>query len=190
MVGLTACLVLLAGGCGDDDPDKADPPSPSPSSSDGSGSPAEPTTPTETATTVAPATGPVLKLRGTRLRLPEGWHVDNDQSNILVVGASEDLGMLINLSSFPSLDRKASLEDLAKATVETGGYAKGSIKKPGEMAGRPAFRVAGKAYGDYTEEYGLIHKGDIVSVEFVFIDAPKQGRRELIESVLATVRLP
>ena len=54
---------------------------------------------------------------------------------------------------------------------------------------RPAFHVAGRVVGDASEEFGLIHDGDIVSVEFTFRSGPDAGRQELIESVLATVEL-
>lgn len=182
----TLCLALLVSGCGGDDDSEGDDPPASPSASaTGSSEPTAPTSPT-----VEPATGPVLTLKGVSLNLPEGWHVDNDDSNILVVGADKDSDVLINLSSFPSLDPNASIAALARSTQKTGGYPANSVQPPATMAGRPAFHVAGEVAGDYTEEFGLLNGGDIVSVEFVFWNAPKAGRQELIDSVLATVQLP
>lgn len=181
------CLALLVSGCGDDEPEGGDPPTPPSSSASESADPTAPPSPTRSA-----ATGPVLSLKGVSLHLPQGWQISNDDSNILVVGADQDGDAVINLSSFPSLDRGASLGELARATVRTGGYPPGSVQEPVTMAGRSAFHVAGAVMGDDSEEFGLINRGDIVSVEFVFISdpPPRAERQELIDSVLASVVLP
>ena len=49
------------------------------------------------------------------------------------------------------------------------------MQPPTTMAGQPAFHVAGEVVGDYSEEFGLIHDGEIVSVEFVFFRGPEAG---------------
>lgn len=180
------CLALLMSGCSDDDDPETEGPPEAPSSSS---STEETAPPTDEPTTVAPATGPVLEVKDISLRMPEGWAVDNDDASFLVVGASADERTLINLSSFPSLDPDASIERLARSTEKTGGYAKGSVQPPATLAGQPAFHVAGDVVGDFHEEFGLIHEGEIVSVEFVQLRGPKTGWSELIESVLATVEL-
>ena len=183
----TLCLVLLVSGCSDDDPEAKDPPtSESPSATD---STTEPTEPTDDPATVEPAAGPPLTLKGVSLRMPQGWHLDNDDASFLVVGAADDRTAIVNLGSFPSLDPNVSLMRLARSTLRTGGYSNGKILPEATMAGRPAFHVTGDVVGDWTEEFGLLHEGEIVSVEFVFFRGPKTGRQELIESVLATVEL-
>ena len=78
---------------------------------------------------------------------------------------------------------------MAQSTQRTGGYPPNAVQPPTTMAGLPAFHVAGRVAGDDSEEFGLIHDGEIVSVEFVFLRGPEAGRQELIESVLATVEL-
>ena len=183
----TLCLVLLVSGCSDDDPEaKVPPASESPSATDSS---TEPTEPTDDPATVEPATGPPLTLKGVSLRMPEGWHLDNDDASFLVVGAADDRTAIVNLGSFPSLDPNVSLMRLARSTLRTGSYSNGKILPEATMGGRPAFHVTGDVVGDWTEEFGLLHEGEIVSVEFVFLRGPKTGRQELIESVLATVEL-
>lgn len=180
----TLCLVLLLSGCGDDDPESKDPPaSESPSATDST------TEPTDDPATVEPASGPPLTVKGVSLRMPEGWHLDNDEASFLVVGAADDRTAIVNLGSFPSLDPDVSLRRLAQSTLRTGSYSNGTILPEATMAGQPAFHVTGDVVGDWTEEFGLIHDGEIVSVEFVFLRGPKTGRQELIESVLATVEL-
>ena len=168
MAGAVACLALVATGCSDDDDPEGEGPPASPSSSDVS-SPTDETSPTDEPTTVAPATGPALKVKAVSLRMPEGWAVDNDDASFLVVGAADDGTALINLSSFPALNPDASLDRLARSTVKTGGYPPDSVLPPTTMAGQPAFHVAGEVGGDYSEEFGLIHDGEIVSVEFVLL---------------------
>jgi hypothetical protein len=180
------CLALLVTGCSDDDDPEAEGPPESPSSSS---SATDETAPTDEPTTVPPATGPVLEVKNISIRMPEGWKLDNDDASFLVVGADAEENTLINLSSFPSLDPDASIDRLAKSTEKTGGYPKGSVLPPTTMAGQPAFHVAGDVVGDYHEEFGLIHEGEIVSVEFVHLRGPRDGWPELIESVLATVEL-
>lgn len=180
------CLVLLVTGCSDDDEPEGEGPPESPASSSSS---TEETTPTDEPTTAPPATGPVLEVKAISLRMPEGWKLDNDDASFLVVGADAEENTLINLSSFPSLDPDASIARLAKSTEKTGGYPEGSVLPPTTMAGQPAFHVAGEVVGDYHEEFGLIHEGEIVSVEFVHLRGPRDGWPELIESVLATVEL-
>ncbi len=191
--GAALCLVLLVGGCSGDDPEAKDPPpSGSPSASDSPSEPTEPTGPTgptDDPATVEPATGPPLTVKGVSLRMPEGWHLDNDDASFMVVGAADDRTAIINLGSFPSLDPDVSLRRLARSTLRTGGYSNGKVLPEATMAGRPAFHVTGDVAGDWTEEFGLIHEGEIVSVEFVFRRGPKAGRQELIDSVLATVEL-
>lgn len=182
------CLALLVTGCSDDDEPEGEGPPESPSSSDAS-SPTDETTPTDEPSTVAPATGPELSVKDVSIRLPEGWAVDNTDASFLVVGAANDDTGVINLSSFPSLDPDASIDVLARSTVKTGGYPRDAVQPPTTMAGQPAFHVAGEVVGDYSEEFGLIHDGEIVSVEFVFFRGPEEGRQELIDSVLATVEL-
>jgi hypothetical protein len=185
------CLALLAAGCGDDEEPEGGSPPEAPSSSSSSSTTTAPTDPTgsTTAPAVEPATGPPLKVKGVSLRLPEGWHVDNTDASFLHVGAADDRSGVINLGSFPALDPDVSLNRLARSTIRTGGYEPGEILPETTVAGRPAFHVAGPVAGDPSEEFGLVHDGEIVSVEFVFFRGPAAGRQELIESVLATVEL-
>jgi len=190
-----ALLGLSLTGCNDDDP-KADGGPSSPSSSatreetnpTPSGDPSGSGSPTSD---VPPATGPRLSLKGASLRMPEGWHVFNDESQIAVVGEDPEDFHTIDLSVFPALDQNATIQELARATQKTGGYPRGSIKPPTTLAGKPAFNVAGMVGGRYTEEFGLLHRGDIIAVEFAFYDGISKAERErLMQSVLATVELP
>jgi hypothetical protein len=48
-----------------------------------------------------------------------------------------------------------------------------------------SYRV--RVSGQDTEEFGVLHDGDIVAVEFNFKEGLEDGRQELIDSVLATV---
>lgn len=187
VVATTLCLALA--GCGDDDPEGSEPREPS-SSSGETGSPA-PTdaSPTDEEETVPPATGPELAMEAVSLRMPEGWRVDNDDSDIVVVGLADDLTSAIYLSSFPALDPSVSIAQLARSTQKEGGYPPGSILPETTLAGQPAFHLAGPVGGDYSEELGVLHDGAIISVEFVHRDGPRKGWEELLASVLATVEL-
>ncbi len=80
-----------------------------------------------------------------------------------------------------------SIARLARITEDTGGYPKGSILPATTLGGLLAFHVRGWVVGDDTEEFGTVHDGNIVAVEFNFKAGLEEGRRELIDSVLATV---
>lgn len=179
--------VMLAGCADDDDPEAGDPPASPTSAAPTSGSPTTEPSPTDEPSTPAPATGPRLALEDVALRLPKGWFVDNDDASFLVVGAAGDRSATITLSSFPALNPDVSIARLARITARTGGYPRGSIRPETTMAGLPAFHVAGWVTGQDTEEFGVLHDGDIVSVEFNFKEGLEVGRQELIDSVLATV---
>jgi hypothetical protein len=181
------CLTALVSGCGDDEDPGGAAPTETPASSDTSTSATEPTEPPEPS--VEPATGPEMRVKAVSLRLPDDWHVDNTDASFMHVGAADDRTAVINLSSFPALDPDVSIARLAQSTQKTGSYPPGSVLPPTTMAGQPAFHVAGRVVGDDHEEFGLIHDGEIVAVEFIFLRGPKAGRQELIESVLATVEL-
>jgi hypothetical protein len=136
-----------------------------------------------------PAAGEPLSVKKVRLRMPDGWSLDNDDASYLVVGAADDRTAAIYLSSFPALDPDVSVARLAKSTQRTGGYPPNSVQPPTTMAGMPAFHVSGRVAGDYSDEFGLVHDGEIVSVEFVRRSGPKDGWQAMVESVLASVEL-
>ena len=188
-VAATLCLTLALAGCGDDEGESDAGPRETPTSAAGDTSPTGPASPTDESPSVAPASGPRLAMEQASLRLPEGWQVDNDDSDIVVVGLAKDLSAAIYLNSFPSLDSGASLEQLARSTQRTGDYPPGSIRPETTLAGEPAFHLAGQVGDDYSEEFGLLHDGDIVSVEFVHRSGPRAAWSELVASVLATVEL-
>ena len=185
VVAMALAASLMLAGCSDDA--KGDGPSASPSSSSASASPTTEPSPTAEPS-VTPASGPRLALEDVEIRLPEGWSVDNDDASFLVVGTADDRSGIINLSSFPALNPDVSIARLGQITADKGGFPRDSVQPETTMAGLPAYHVAGPVAGDDSEQFGVLHDGDIVTVEFVFRRGPKDGRQELIDSVLATVQ--
>jgi len=188
-VGTTLCLALLVTGCGGDDGAEGGSGPDAPSSSATSDGAADPTDPTTTTATVEPATGPRLALDDVEIRLPVQWSVEHDLVGFERGGSADDRTAAIFLSSFPALDPNMTVARLAEVTEKQDGYPRGSVQDETTVAGLPAFHVAGRVAGTYTEEFGVLHDGNIVAVEFVLRRGPDTGFEELIESVLATVEL-
>jgi len=186
-LALTLCLAL-ATGCGDDEPEARAPGDP-PASSDTAASPTDVTSPTASAPTVDPATGPPLRLDDVELRLPEQWSVEHDLVGYEKAGSADDHTAAILLSSFPALDPDATVAQLARSTERTSGYPRGSVQEPTTVAGLPAFHVAGRVAGTFSEEFGVLHEGNIIGIEFVHRRGSRAHWQELIDSVLATVEL-
>jgi hypothetical protein len=182
---------LLLAGCSDDDP--ADPEGSPETTSEGTPSPTGETSPTESEPTddpsVDPATGPVLtpETGGIRVRMPEGWTLDENQASFLVNGSEPRGRGRIFVSSFPSLNRDASLQDLARVSIGNGGFPPGSIRPPVTVSGRRAFHLVGRVGSTPSEEFGALVDGDILTVRFDLMGVPEDERQPLIESVLATV---
>lgn len=191
MVGAAALCVALLTGCADDDPEAADPSDPTSDASSTSPPtpPAGSASPTDGAPTVVPATGPRLSLDDVEIRLPEQWSVEHDLVGFERAATADDRTAAVFLSSFPALDPDMTVAQLARTTEEEDGYPPGSVQAETSLADRPAFHVAGRVAGTYTEEFGVMHDGNIVAVEFVLRHGPDAGLQELIDSVLATVQL-
>jgi hypothetical protein len=188
VAALTLGASLVLAGCSDGDAAGGDDPPTSSSPSSSSTSPAtEPSSTDEPS--VMPASGPKLALEDVELRMPEGWHLDDDDVSFLVIGMADDRSATIALTSFPALNPDVSVAQLARITVRNAGYPPGSIQPETTMAGLPAFHVAGRVVGEDAEEIGVMHDGNIVAVKFNFIRGPVKGRQELIDSVISTVKL-
>jgi hypothetical protein len=191
-VALTLAAFPLLAGCSDDDA-PSDSSQSQESAPEATASPSEDTDPSEPGptdeATVQPATGSVLapKTGGIRIRIPANWTLDERQASFLVNASGPGSRGRIFVSSFPALDPEVKLNRLARASADTGGYRRSSIRPHVEVGNRLAYHLKGDAFGSPQEEFGTIIDGDILSIEFHFDRIPKDDRPVLVQSVLATV---
>jgi hypothetical protein len=185
VVALAAVLTLLLGACGADAERSADagagePSAPAPSSE----------SPAETASTpeVAPATGPVIKVKGFRVNAPEGWRA---QIRLPISQFAYETGKLktvMSVYSFPIGDY--TLDELARTEVRVMGP-RGRRLHDTELDGTTVYHVVGNPEpGVYAERFGYMRGIYQLFWEVRFANGEGRAERdEVIESVLATARL-
>ena len=161
-------------------------PTPSESSTDtASTSPSEvPETPE-----VAPATGPVLKVKGMRVNAPEGW----ETTLRAAVGHGSfppgQLGTTAGVTRFPNTGL-FTIEELADEQV--GDMGRGGKRLDDlEIDGTQVYHLVGTdEKGVEVERFGTIAADQRVALVFTFANGESRAEKdEIIQSMLATMQL-
>lgn len=183
-----AGLLLALTGCSGDDPGSKPEPSPSASSETASEAASESASasPTEEASpTIAPATGPLLKLEGAQMNAPAGWKPLPDIVEFATeanpptgIGAAR-----LNSLAFPGT---VPLDDMATSALK--GSDKGKRQPDVEIAGEEFYHLAGKISDfRYYEEFGTVANGYQVIISFdLQPEMPAAERQQLIAESLAS----
>lgn len=186
---LLAALLLVGAACSDSGEPQAEPSratsDATPTSSPDPTEPTEPTEPPES--TVAPATGPELRMPLSSVRAPEGWKVDDQMVRTLMSASSRlrsvGLGEINAFGSQATLDEQVKIRN--KATI----YQLIPKRMPDvELDGVPFYHLSGKIQPlNWTEEYGTIVEDRIVTLIFQFSPpGTPAGRDRIVDQVLAT----
>jgi hypothetical protein len=192
LAGAAVLLALLpfGVGCGEDDPTEP------------TGSPTSPSTSTTTSptdgptsgppttgpdSTVAPATGPELRLKHASAHLPKGWTTrDSSYAGQQSGQHPETLSYILLTDDEYIGPDPVDLDWLARTARKSAG---GKILQQTTLSGSPAYHLAGKE-GSITdfEEFGTVHEDRHITLEFQFrVDFPPEQRAEVIESVMASL---
>jgi hypothetical protein len=182
-----ASLVLALAGCNGDDP-KAEPdPTPSSSSTASPSTTAEASPTGDASPTVAPATGPLLKMPNATINAPQGYKPrpglvsTNTEAN-----PPEGVGA-VRLSALPTVGPELPLDVQAKNAV---GVGDGKLKRlpDVEIAGVTFYHLAGslRSYSNI-DVYGVDHDGYQTGIQFEFMkDVPDAERQQTIAEGLAS----
>lgn len=182
-LALLASLALAVAGCGGDDPsDTTAPPS---------GSPTSPGPSTSSTPTVKPASGRKVSLAALTARTPQGFDYDNSLAKEIVFSASRDYRTEVTYSDitvFPGTSNRFA----ARLSIKNSDWnPKPTIAPSVELAGTRWYHLIGPiGKGQHLEEFGTVtaDSSRLVKVSFEMTGSAAQ-RKELVESVLATVRL-
>jgi hypothetical protein len=184
-----AVLTLLLGACGSDAGRSADA---DPGELSASASAPDPSSesPPETASTpeVAPATGPVIKVKGLRVNAPEGWRALIRLPISQSAYKAGTFKTVMSVYRFPIGD--FTLDELARTDIKEMGP-RGRRLEDTEVGGTPVYHVVGHPEpGVYAERFGTMLGIDQVFWEVRFANGEGRAERdEVIASVLATARL-
>jgi len=188
---IVAALLALAG-CGDDptsevdnEPTEQASPSVDPT---GTGEPTESLPPTSP--TVQPATGKLLELSNVSVRVPEGFQPDPPDLSYLRFAFERGGIQSIALGNTPAVNEDLSLREQARISIRNNVYDQPpSVLEPVEIGGIAMYHYAGKINpNEYVEEYGAVHDGSQVSVNFgLATTSPEAEREELVASVMASL---
>jgi len=179
LLGVALVATLLAGcGSGGSSSSAADPPtSPAPTTS-------SPTTPT-----VEPASGRRVDLRAFHARVPEGFDYDNSLAKEIVFSSSPDVNQNIEYSDvtvYPGTSNAFA----ARLSVRNSSWnPKPATAKPVTIDGTTFYHLTGPVgHGVRLDEYGSVQDSRLVKITFE-LQGPAGKRSQLVDSVLATVRL-
>jgi len=200
LAALTA-VALALGGCGDDPAEDSSgpsaegspssPASPSDSTSE-SASPSDTGSASESAPTVAPASGPEMRIEGVALNLPAGWEISvpGDRSE----GGYDPGG------SGGTASIVGGLADPSESLDFNADYALKTAKRDGLKAERLDNRTVGGAEGWVVTgtsklmplqfQFGTITGGRSVTIALRWISPPPADVQTIIDSILATVTYP
>lgn len=192
--GTTATLVRLAavagllvlGGCGGDDSTAA-PAEPTSTTTPTSPSPTPDEEGTEPA--VAPATGPRLDGGDFSVNAPKGWVRGDSVMSWILVAESGDGGSTLQLAETPGGSSEATSDQLARISLDTTMPDNARRFPDVTLDGVEFYHVAGSApAGLFVTEYGAEKLGRLVTVKFNLYDMGSSERREVVESVMASLR--
>lgn len=189
---VAAVLVLLLVGCSDSEGDPGTRPESAEASVPEASESSEPEQePTETTPTpdVAPATGPAIRVRGLKVRVPEGWNPTIPYAIQQAAAPASVFGSLISVFRFPN-SGLYTIDELGDAEVpDMGGRARRHDDV--ELDGQPFYHLTGNLEpGLYTERFGTIYDDDRLLVQFEFGNGQGKAEQEqIIRSVLATLQV-
>ena len=156
------------------------------------GSAKDPDTPRPSGTTSAPATeaadGPVLERPGFAVNAPDGWELDQAFSNDTIVQAKGSAMFPAQISVGIVPQTVGSLDDVAASSLDSlrGQSPKARRLADGELGGEAAYHLGGPVPSmGRVEEYGLVHGGDQVYIQFQ-LGGSAAERRAVIDAVLAS----
>jgi hypothetical protein len=183
--------VLLAAGTacgGSDDPGATPSASASPTESSQSTSP----DPSESATSsVEAASGPVLDMPLSSVRIPDGWRVMDPLVSTQQDGADDDTASTISLGEIDAFGGNPSPDELARNVLKTNPFPMDPEVQPTvEIGGVEFYHLAGKVQKlDYLEDFGAVVDDMIVNLTFHFSpEVSPAERQEIVDSVVATFR--
>lgn len=190
-VSLLLTAVLALAGCGDDPTDAVD------DDPTGQATPsAEPTQPDEpppssvSSAAVPPAAGELLELSNVSVRVPQGFQPDPPDLSYLRFAFERGGIQSIALGNTPAVNEALSLREQARISIRNNVYSRPpTMLDPVEIAGLTLYHYAGPiSANEYVEEYGAIHDGSQVSVNFrLATTTPEAEREELVASVMASL---
>jgi hypothetical protein len=190
LVPLFVATVVALSGCSDDSPVEVDD-EPSEQSTTPSADPTDTDEPTETSSpTVPPATGGLLELSNVSVRVPEGFQPDPPALSYLRFAFEQGGIQSIALGNTPAVNEDLSLREQARISIRNNVYSQQpSIQDPVEIGGITMYHYAGQiSDNEYVVEYGAIHEGSQVSVNFRLAATSSDAeRQQLVDSVMATL---
>ena len=139
---------------------------------------------------VAPATGPLLKLKSAQVRVPVGWKSTGWMLDVQLAAMSP-AGETIAVYENEHLGSSSTtLDDLV--AVRRDDYRRDNMKRlpDAELDGQPAFHLAGWTGSDrdrWREDLGTVRDGWYVVVSFMLDrDDSLKADPDIVQSVLAT----
>ena len=181
-------MLALGTACsGSDDPGAA--PSPAVTSSATKSASADPT---ESATTsVEVATGPMLDMPLSSVRIPDDWRVMDPLVSTQQDAADDDTASTISLGEIDAFGGTPSADELARNALKTNPYPLDPEVRPAvELDGVEFYHLAGKVQKlDHLEDFGAVVDDMIVNLTFHFSpEISPAERQEIVDSVVATFR--
>lgn len=192
LVGLTSVVLATAGCSGDDGTTERPRPSTSPPASAAATSPSTAAAPPEPTSTVAPATGRLIKGSLVSLYAPAEFPGPFTRSQYGGIMAG-DTGYSLTLQDDETTSIYEDVDSLAKLSQETSLYEKPLERQPDTtIAGLPAYHLAGPdaTFDNVAEEWGLRTEGHTVQITLgTPTDLPQAERDALAASILASVTI-
>jgi hypothetical protein len=138
---------------------------------------------------VAPATGPRLDGGNVSVNAPDGWVRGDSLMRWILIAEPRDGGSFVQLAETPGTAAGATTDQLAKISFDTSMPDNARRFPDVTLDGVEFYHVAGtRPAGLHVTEYGADHLGRFVTVTFNLYDIGSAERREIIESVMASLR--
>jgi hypothetical protein len=140
---------------------------------------------------VEPAAGDPMELSNVSVRAPAGFDVDPPDMSYLRFAFERGGVQSIALANTPAIN-ELPLRKQAVISIRSHVYTtQPTIEAPVEVDGVEMYHYAGQVSdSEYAEEYGAIYDGSQISINFLLSTTmPEAERRELVDSVMATLTL-
>lgn len=148
----------------------------------------EPIPTTEPTPTVAPATGEIIKVKGTRLRLPSGW-VAGSASALQAGGYTRtDADSFISIFRFPQLLIESLEEQVREEATSSSWGSPPRREADRTVDGLVVTHLSGTAQpGERADTFSTLNNGQEFELDFVFGNAESRAeRKQIVDSVLAS----
>ena len=189
-LAVATALGLLALGCGDSDPPKAEP-SGSPSGSPSGTPSSSPATPTASSSpTVEPADGPRFRLPTVSGAFPAKWRIIGETSGSIGAGDTDPIsGGFIFVADVPSLGSGNFDDIVANVLKEYDDEKVRPVRKENRVVnGVEGWVLEGASEtADMVYHWGTVIDGQDVTFFFEYRNPPKDPMR-IVDAVLATVQ--